>query len=188
MSEGKQVFIAISGVMKELGAITKQKRNSQQGWNFRGIDDVYNAVNGLMAKHGIFTIPEVLELTREERKTQRGSMMYFVTAKVKYTIYASDGSYIESIICGEGMDTADKATSKALSIAHKYLFFQVFAIPTEEVKANDPDNFHLANGDSIQQVQRPQQPIARPQQPVARPQQPVARPQQNSMVPPEWAR
>ena len=176
---GQQVFIAITGVMKELGAISKDKRNGQQGWNFRGIDDVYNAVNSLMAKHGIFTVPEVLEIVREERKTQRGTVLYFATAKVKYTIYASDGSYIESVIFGEAMDTADKAISKALSIAHKYLFFQVFAIPTEEVKQSDPDNFHLAKGDSVQP--RPTQP--RPAQP--RPAQP---PRQNSMVPPEWAR
>ena len=36
-----------------------------------------------------------------------------------------------------GMDSGDKATTKAMAIAFKYACFQVFCIPTEEMK--DPD-------------------------------------------------
>ena len=35
------------------------------------------------------------------------------------------------------MDSGDKASNKAMAIALKYAFFQVFCIPTEEMK--DPD-------------------------------------------------
>ena len=35
------------------------------------------------------------------------------------------------------MDSGDKATNKAMAIAMKYALFQVFCIPTEEMK--DPD-------------------------------------------------
>ena len=38
---------------------------------------------------------------------------------------------------GEGMDSGDKASNKALAVAFKYACFQVFCIPTEEMK--DPD-------------------------------------------------
>ena len=162
MEDGKQVFKAISLVMKDLGAIGKVQRNGQQGWTFRGIDDVYNAVNPLMAKYGIFTVPEVLETVKEERVTSRGSKLYFATLKVKYTIYASDGSYIESIVYGEAMDSADKSVSKAMSIAHKYLYFQLFSIPVVENKEVDPDHTALRKDESIVDKNQPQQ--QRPQQ------------------------
>ena len=149
MDEGKQVFKGISGVMKDLGAIGKTQRNSQQGWIFRGIDDVYNAVNPLMGKYGIFTVPEVLEQSKIEKQTSRGGTLYFCTVKVKYTIFASDGSYIESIIVGEAMDSGDKSVSKALSIAHKYLYFQLFSIPVQETKSIDPDHTALRKDEQI---------------------------------------
>lgn len=57
--------------------------------------------------------------------------------KIKYTFFAEDGSSVYAIVIGEGMDTGDKATNKAMSIAFKYACFQVFCIPTEEMQ--DPD-------------------------------------------------
>ena len=39
----------------------------------------------------------------------------------------------------EGMDSGDKATNKAMSIAFKYACFQVFCIPTEEMQDPDAD-------------------------------------------------
>lgn len=37
------------------------------------------------------------------------------------------------------MDSGDKATNKAMASAFKYACFQVFCIPTEEMKEQDPD-------------------------------------------------
>lgn len=133
------IYEAIINIMGEVGAISKDKKTSGFGesFSYRGIDDVYNVLNPLMAKHGVFCCPEVLDTTREERVNKKGTVMAFVTAKVKYTFYAKDGSSISCVTCGEGMDSGDKATSKALSIAMKYAMFQVFVIPTEEMP--DPD-------------------------------------------------
>lgn len=133
------IYDAIINIMSEVGSISKCKRTSGFGESFtyRGIDDVYNVLNPLMAKHGVFCCPEVLDTTREERVNKKGTVMAFVTAKVRYTFYAKDGSSVSCVTCGEGMDSGDKATSKALSIAMKYAMFQVFVIPTEEMP--DPD-------------------------------------------------
>ena len=57
---------------------------------------------------------------------------------MKYTIYAEDGSFIETILKGEAMDTGDKAINKAMAIAYKYLCFQLFCIPVEDM--TDPDS------------------------------------------------
>ena len=131
------IYKAINEVMKELGAVGKNQKNSQQGFMYRGIDAVMNAINPALTNHGVFVVPEVLEQTREERTTSKGNLLIYSICKIKFSFFAEDGSHIEAITIGEGMDSGDKATNKAMSIAFKYACFQVFCIPTEEMV--DPD-------------------------------------------------
>ena len=123
--------------MAEVGAIGKNSKNTQQGFMFRGIDAVMNAINPALVKYKMFIVPTILEQTREERVTSKGNILIYSVCKVKYTFYAEDGSSIDAVVIGEGMDSGDKATNKAMSIAFKYACFQVFCIPTEEMV--DPD-------------------------------------------------
>ena len=124
--------------MSELGAITKNKRNQQQGFSYRGVDDVMNALNPLMVKNKLFCVPKVLKNEREERQTSRGSNLLYSIVTMEYTLYAEDGSSVSAVVIGEGMDSGDKATNKAMAIAYKYAMFQIFSIPTEET-APDAD-------------------------------------------------
>ena len=132
------IYESITAIMEEVPAIGKNKKNTQQNFNFRGIDDVMNALQPLLSKHKVFIVPEILEQTREERTTKNGSVLIYSICKIKYKFYAEDGTFIEAVTIGEGMDSGDKATNKAMSIAMKYALFQVFCIPTEEMK--DPDS------------------------------------------------
>lgn len=134
--EGK-IFAAISDVMSDIGAVGKNDLNKTQGFKYRGIDAVMNALNPAMVKHKVFCSPEVLEQQREERTTKSGSLLIYSICKIRFRFYTTDGSYIESVTVGEGMDSGDKATNKAMAIAFKYACFQVFCIPTEEMA--DPD-------------------------------------------------
>lgn len=131
------IYESITKIMEEVPAIGKDKVNKQQGFKFRGIDDVMNALQPLLAKNKVFIVPEILEQKREERTTSKGGNLIYSICKIKYKFYAEDGSNIEAITIGEGMDSGDKATNKAMAIAMKYALFQVFCIPTEEMK--DPD-------------------------------------------------
>lgn len=132
------IYQSITKIMEEVPAIGKEQVNKQQGFKFRGIDDVMNALQPLLAKNKVFIVPEILEQTREERQTTKGGNLIYSICKIKYKFYAEDGSSIEAITIGEGMDSGDKATNKAMAIAMKYALFQVFCIPTEEMK--DPDS------------------------------------------------
>jgi len=123
--------------MSEIGAITKSKKNTQQNFMYRGVDDVMNALQPLLYGHGVFVVPEVLEHRREDRVSGKGNNLIYSVCTVKYTFYATDGSSISAVVVGEGMDSGDKASNKAMAIAFKYACFQVFCIPTEEMK--DPD-------------------------------------------------
>lgn len=136
MESGK-IYAQIIAAMKDIEAIGKAKYNKQQGFAFRGIDDVMNALHPVLTKHDIFTVTEVLEQTREHRTTERGSQLNYSLLKFRTRFYTTDGSYVDAVTMGEGMDSGDKASNKAMSIAYKYALFQVFCIPTEEMK--DPD-------------------------------------------------
>lgn len=131
------IYESITKIMSEVPAIGKEKKNLQQNFKYRGIDDVMNALQPLLAKYKVFIAPEVMEQTREERDTKNGGTLIYSICKIKYTFYAEDGSSIVATTIGEGMDSGDKATNKAMAIAMKYALFQVFCIPTEEMK--DPD-------------------------------------------------
>lgn len=133
------IYSKINAIMKEIPAIGKDKQNKQQGFAYRGIDDVMNVLFPLLSKYGVFVIPEVLNTSRTERQTKSGGNMAFTVATVKYTFYATDGSSVSAITTGEGMDSADKSTNKAMAAAMKYAFFQTFCIPTEEAAKDDPD-------------------------------------------------
>lgn len=134
---GEKIFPALCSVMKEIGAIGKDSRNKQQGYQYRGVDAVYNALQPALINNHIIVIPEVLEQTRQERCTGKGSNLIYSILKVKFYFYADDGSCVSATVIGEGMDSGDKASNKAMSVAFKYACFQVFCIPTEEMK--DPD-------------------------------------------------
>lgn len=136
-----EVYKAINAVQAELaqeGGISKDRKNVQQGYNFRGIDDVYNALAPLLSKHGLCILPRIIARECIERTTAKGSIMFSVTVEAEFDFVCSrDGSKHVVRTYGEAMDSGDKATNKAMSAAYKYAAFQAFAIPTEG--ENDAD-------------------------------------------------
>lgn len=176
--ENKNIFQAIAAIMEEISAIGKDKVNQKQGFKFRGIDDVYNALHPLMAKHKVFTVPEVVSKESTFETSQNGNKLFYERLMVRYTFFADDGSSFQATVYGIGMDSGDKAANKAMAIAHKYVLLQVFAIPTEDMA--DPDKEtpppSVDPMDQRPPEDRPRQtPNAAPRsQPSARP--PAARP------------
>ena len=126
------IYQAINSIMQDVDAIGKNKKNAQQGYSFRGIDDMYNALQPLFKKHNVFIASNVLESKREERQTAKGGTLIYTIAKCQFKFFTIDGSYIESVLEGEAMDSGDKSTNKAMSTALKYALMQMFLIPTEE--------------------------------------------------------
>jgi hypothetical protein len=132
------IYAAMAKVMGEIGAVAKDRKNPQQGYAFRGIDDLYNAAQPAMVKHGVFCAPTVTERIREERQGKSGGTLFYTTLTVRHRFYASDGSFVDVVTVGEAMDSGDKSTNKAMSAAMKYALIEVFAVPTEE--DNDTEN------------------------------------------------
>jgi hypothetical protein len=133
-----KIHESICNIMNEVSAIGKARKNVAQGYQFRGIDDVYNEIHDILAKNKVFTVPTVLTETHEERPTKSGGLSIYRILKIKYTFYSDDGSNLDAVVIGEGMDSGDKASNKAQAVAHKYALLQVFCIPTDDLK--DPEN------------------------------------------------
>lgn len=147
------IYTAINKIMARVGHIGKDRSNQQQGFKYRGIDDAYNALNPLLAEFGVFTVPEVLEKTREERTNSKGTTLAFTCLRMKYTFYAQDGSSVSAVVEGEGMDSGDKSSNKAMAVAHKYALLQVFCIPTEEQKDPDAESHEVKPREAVPKAQ-----------------------------------
>ena len=134
MEHTMKVYEAICAVMNDISkeGIAKAHRNAQQGYNFRGIDDVYSALSPLLAKHRLLILPRVTDQTVVERTTNAGKPLFYTTVKMEFDfISAEDGSkHTVGPMVGEAMDSADKSSNKAQSAAYKYAAFQAFCIPT----------------------------------------------------------
>ncbi|MDF2908303.1 MAG: hypothetical protein K0R34_3624 [Herbinix sp.] len=184
MAENGKIYEAISNVMAEIGAIGKEKKNLQQGFMYRGIDDVMNALQPALVKHKVFIAPEVTSEQREERTTQKGGAMFSVRLEIAYKFYTVDGSFIETKVIGEAMDSGDKATNKAMSIGYKYACFQVFCIPTEEMIDPDAEVHEPAPKNKATKAEKqPDKPKEQaPSQPLKTDQPPVPTPEQMAEV------
>lgn len=131
------IHVRMVAILRDLDAIGKDQKNTQQNFQYRGIDQVYNAINPLLAKHGVFMTAEVLGKTREERASKTGGILAFTCLRMRYRFHAEDGSSIATEAEGEGMDSGDKSSNKGMAVAHKYAILQAFCVPTKDL--DDPD-------------------------------------------------
>ena len=128
------VYACIAAVSAEIAkdGIGKNRSNQAQGYKFRGIDDVYNALAPILAKNRLVILPRMLTRLETERQSSKGGVIFSVVVEAEFDfVSAADGSQHTTRAFGEAMDSADKATNKAMSAAYKYTTFQTFCIPTE---------------------------------------------------------
>lgn len=134
-SNGPQIYGLLAKVAGDIGAVGKTGQNKQQGYKFRGVEAIMNALHPVLVKHGVLVIPQVQDerLTVRDRINASSGEIVGVTIHVRLTVrflfLAPDGSSVEAVTIGEGADTNDKACNKAMSHAFKYAVSQVFCIP-----------------------------------------------------------
>lgn len=150
-----KVHEAVRKVQEALSAegMAKTRKNQQQGYSFRGIDDVYNSLSGLLAEHKLVIYPFVLERSVVERASKNGGLLFYVTVTMEFKLVSSeDGSWQNVRTVGEAMDSGDKATNKAQSAAYKYMAMMTFCIPTEgSGKDSEEDTHEVTSGHPAQQ-------------------------------------
>ena len=132
------IYQRIPAIMREIDPLPKDRRNEAQKYSFRGIDDVYNLVHPVMAKHGVFMSCTILSDRTEERQSKSGGVLIYRVINARYRFTTEDESFVETDVIGEGMDGGDKSANKAMSVGQKYAILQMFLVPTDDPK--DPEN------------------------------------------------
>lgn len=140
-----QIQTALLGAMRDICKIgigkTSQANTGAANYRFRGIDAAMNEMSPILVNNGITVTPKYSELTIQERAKDAGKATRFVTVKGAFTFSAEDGSSVTAEAYGEAMDSGDKATIKAQSVAFRTVLFQQFIVP---VMAMDTE---LTDGD-----------------------------------------
>ena len=144
------IHAALAAVMIDVGAVSKDGRNESQNFNFRGIDAVVNAVGPALRAHGVLTLPIVEDAHYEQVEVGRNrSLMRQCTLKIRWRFVGPAGDYLDAVVVAEAMDSGDKATSKAHSVAYRTALLQVLCIPTDEP---DPDASSFSRSDAPEPV------------------------------------
>lgn len=138
MSNAQQVIVT---VMQEVSSVAKKDKNQSQGFSFRGIDAVMNAVGPALRKAQGFIVPEVLAMENSTVPSASGKSLNIVRLTVKYTVMGSETTLvadgISGIVVSESFDSGDKSVAKAMSVAYRTFLLQLLCLPTDEP---DPDH------------------------------------------------
>lgn len=133
------IYQALSAVMNDVGAVGKGGWNDAPGakYNFRGVDDVINAVGPVLRKHGVIVVPELVSAEYElvtvgKNRTEMAS----VRLQVKFHWFGPEGDEVVAFVASESFDSGDKATAKAHSVAYRTALIQTLCLPTDE---RDPE-------------------------------------------------
>lgn len=131
------VVQAIAAVMGELPAISKDQR-SEQGYKYRGIEQITAHIQALCAKHQVVVVPHVKSRTTKELLINSRPWTE-EQLEVTYTVYGpgGPGDKIEvGPLWGLGRDNSDKGANKAETQAFKYCLLELFQIGDSEADSD----------------------------------------------------
>jgi hypothetical protein len=135
------VVVALGRVAREVTVLRKTRTSEggkgQASFNFRGIDDVMNALGPVFRRHGVLCVPSVAEKSHEYVDTKSGARMCYTRLTAGFTFYGPGGDSLPAGSApGEAFDSGDKSTAKAMSVALRTFLLQSFCLPTDDA---DPD-------------------------------------------------
>ena len=148
------VVQALSAVMADVQAVRKGDRNEAQGFKFRGIDAVINAVGPALREHGVVVLPilEAADYGQVEIGHKR-TLMRECTVRVRFRFVGPAGDTLDAVVPGEALDSGDKATAKAMSVAFRIALLQALCIPTDEPDA-DSHTYERASAQPARRLAR----------------------------------
>jgi hypothetical protein len=132
-----RIEAALAAVMSDVQGVAKNDRNTAQGFSFRGIDAVVNAVGPALRRHGVIVLPKILSREYGSFATKSGTLMHTASIEVEYTFVGPASDSLSCSVLGEAADAGDKATPKAMSVAFRTALLQALCLPTDEP---DPDS------------------------------------------------
>lgn len=142
------VQVALARAMRDLGRIAKLDKfegGNAGRYNFRGVDRVVNAAAPVLRKHGLIVLPEVRAVEYRDIARVGGGRSHECVVTVAWHWTGPRGDQLVAVTQGEALDTSDKATAKAQSVAWRVCLIETLAIPTGDP---DPDSVHIERGEA----------------------------------------
>jgi hypothetical protein len=141
------VHVAWLRVRREIRTIAKTGKYKQgkTEYNYRGVDLVVQHFGPVTLKHGVHVFPINVETTYGEKNTNAGGKMRECTATVTWLIMGPKGDTLTLQTAGEALDTSDKSTTKAQTVALRTLLLTAGLTPTGDP---DPDAQRIERGEA----------------------------------------
>lgn len=130
------VHLAWLRVRKDIRGIAKgeEYNDGYSRYNFRGVDATVQAFAPVTMRHGVNVIPHQVDATYRDTKTAKGKATRECTVTITWHIIGPRGDVIVAQSQGEALDSGDKGTAKAQSVALRVLLLNGGLVPT-----GDPD-------------------------------------------------
>lgn len=153
------VHIAWLRVRNDVRAVAKSDRHMEydqksgrqkEKYRFRGIESALNAFGPATLRHGITVMAVDMQTTYRDTKSSRGNPMRECTVVVTWQILGPKGDSLPLLkSAGESLDSGDKGTAKAQSLALRALLFNTGMIPTGDP---EPEAAHVERGEAPQRT------------------------------------
>ncbi|MEU2510512.1 ERF family protein [Streptomyces syringium] len=131
------VHLAWLRVRKDVRAISKGEQYNAAGtrYNFRGVDTTINAFAPVTLRHGVNVLPVAVNAVYSDAVSKGGSKMRECRVTVTWQVTGPMGDSLPLLqSAGEALDSQDKGTAKAQSVAYRVLLLTAGMTPT-----NDPE-------------------------------------------------
>ncbi|GAA2112598.1 hypothetical protein GCM10009759_55500 [Kitasatospora saccharophila] len=143
------VHLAWLRVRRDVRGIAKREQYNAAGtrYNFRGVDTVVNTFGPITLKHGVNILPVRVDAEYRDTTTSKGNKMRECTVTVSWQVIGPMGDTLPSLLQsqGEALDSADKGSAKAQSVALRVLLLNAGLTPTHD---KDPDASHVDRGEA----------------------------------------
>lgn len=124
------IYEKISAIMQDVQYLAKDDKVSFGSTSYKALSEekVTTIMRSELLKHKLSVFPI------EQTASRSGSITH-VDVKYRLVNVENPEEYIDVVSCGDGADTQDKGSGKAMTYAYKYMWLRTFALPTGE----DPD-------------------------------------------------
>ncbi|MEU4205619.1 ERF family protein [Streptomyces sp. NPDC026294] len=143
------VHLAWLRVRRDVRAIAKKEQYNGGGtrFSFRGVDTVVNTFGPVTLRHGVSVFPVDVDAEHRDTTSAKGSKMRECTVTVSWMVMGPKGDTLPALLKtrGEALDSADKGTAKAQSVALRVLLLTGGLTPTHDT---DPDASHVERGEA----------------------------------------
>ena len=132
------IYEKIAAIMQDVQYLAKDDHVEFGSTKYKALSEekVTSIMRAELLKHKLVVYPIAQTATRTGNITHVDVLYRMVNVE-------NPEEYIEIASCGDGADTQDKGSGKAMTYAFKYMWLRTFAIPTGE----DPDKISSAELD-----------------------------------------